>query len=1232
MSVKNNIKNAILNFGNDNFFENSIELFKTLGYKSTRRIDLPTKEDFKNFVLQREFNEDKVLYTEWENAEFLFELRTNELNTDEKNITTDMVDNTAIEAYWFVAIELNGINYTKKQLSDITREINKQRPMPVFILFKYADKLTFSIIDRRLNKTDETKDVLEKIVLIKDININHTHRAHIDILSSIAFENLNVDSFAELHKIWLKALSVSELNKKFYTELSNWFFWTMDTCQLSKDNTVKDNVMFGIRMVTRIIFDWFIKEKGLVSEKIFDKQTYLDLLKPEYKEQGDLYYKVVLQNLFFGCLSKPMDRREFRSEDRFHGKNTGYDVNNLFRYAKYLNNPQEVVEMFKDIPFLNGGLFECTDDKRNGKYIDCFTDNDSRNFLKISDDIFFMEDEKIVDLSSHFDGNKSYKNAKVRGLFPILNSYKFTIDETTPVEEEIALDPELLGRVFENLLAAHNPETKTTARKSTGSYYTPREIVDYMCEQSLINYLKTKIEHLNIDDLDDKLEELLSYSETHSFSDAEVDELIKAVNEVKILDPACGSGAFPMGLLHKLVHVLSKLDPHNLKWKESQIEKANLIDDLEAREEAINIIERQFEDNEMDYSRKLYLIQNCIFGVDIQPMATQISRLRFFISLIVDEKPNKSKPNMGILALPNLETKFVAANTLIDLPQNNLFSTFPSIVKLREELEKVRAMHFRANSSRKKTEIQNKDNEIRMRIKQESITLGATFESAAKLADWSPYDKDYSSDWFNPKWMFNVDKFDIVIGNPPYIGEKGNKEIFQAVKQSTLKKFYQGKMDYFYFFFHLALNILKDKGQCALITTNYYITADGAKNLRTDLKERSILLNLINFNEFKVFESALGQHNIITILQKGINNKYPCNIININKKGFLDCSFDNVLNGLDKDCICRKINQEDLYEGKDNYIRLLKEESNSILSIILNKIFQNNDLLGNISDINSGADVTISRITNKHLTQFNGNYTYNDGVFVLSNEELNALNLNDDETNIIKDYIKNSNIFKYGTSLSDDKLIYLKWEDNIELYPHIKSHLSRFKDILQDQVIRYDENYPWWALHRPRVQTIFDSDEKIIVPYRTKSNIFGYYNKPLYSSRDVFFITNIKREYNFKYVLSLLNSNLYYIWLYNKGKRKGDTLELYYTPLSEIPIKQVSTDIQDKFISIVDKILILTQSKDYLLHEEKHQAVKQYEKQINVMVYKLYELTFDEVKTIDNDFTMTEAEYNNYNL
>lgn len=907
MSLKNDIKNSVSNFKNGNLYESSIELFKILGYKSTRRIDLPTKYDFKNFILQREFNEHKVLYSDWNEAKFLFELRTNELNTEEKTISTDMEGSTAIEAYWFVAIELGGNNYTKKQLSDITREINKQRPMPVFVLFKYTDKLTLAIIDRRLNKIDDTKDVLEKIVLIKDISITHTHRAHIDILSDIAFENLNVNSFAELHKNWLQALSVSELNKKFYTELSNWFFWMVDTCQLSKDNDLQHNVMFGIRLVTRLIFDWFIKEKGLVSSNIFEKKTYLNLLKSEYKEQGDLYYKVILQNLFFGCLSKPMDRREFRKEDRFQGQNSGYDVNNLFRYAKYVNNPQEIVDLFKDIPFLNGGLFECLDNKREGKYIDCFTDNESKNFLKIPDEIFFMETEKQVDISGYFDGNKSYKKANVKGLFEILNSYKFTIDETTPVEEEIALDPELLGRVFENLLAAHNPETKTTARKSTGSYYTPREIVDYMCEQSLMNYLKTQVEQFNIENIDEKLKELLSYSETHAFTDGEVDELIKAVNNVKILDPACGSGAFPMGLLHKLVHVLSKLDPHNIKWKESQIEKANQIDDYDAREEAIKIIERQFNNNEMNYSRKLYLIQNCIFGVDIQPMATQISRLRFFISLIVDETFNKKQPNMGILALPNLETKFVTANTLIDLPSNNLFSTFPEIAKLKDELEKVRGAYFRANSSRKKTELQKKDFEIREQIKQSSFILGATFESAALLSAWSPYDKDESSSWFNSKWMFNVDKFDIVIGNPPYL-ESRNKAFSDEMKTNNLhatqqrwpklSTYFTRGCDLLVYFYELSIYLLKENGINAFITQNSWLDTEYGKGFQSFLTKTVNVLGIID-SDYKYFDSSEGPNinTIITFFKKSQNKS--------NKLIFARCkaNFNSIsfcLNEMDK--------------------------------------------------------------------------------------------------------------------------------------------------------------------------------------------------------------------------------------------------------------------------------------------------------------------------------------------
>lgn len=1167
--TKNEIKNNLQAFSKNNLLQNSLDLFTTLGYTTKRQYAINSLDEFKNKFLISSFNEHKLLFSEWENGEFLFELQANDLNSEETTITSEIVDNRAIETYWFFAIELKGESYTKKQLSDITREINKQRPIPAFILFKYADKLTFSIIDRRLNKKDDNKDVLEKVILIKDINFNNPHRAHIDILSDMSFENIknkfNVSNFVQLHLNWLKALSVSELNKRFYTELSNWFFWTMDTCQFSKNNTIKDNVMFGIRMVTRIIFDWFIKEKGLINGKIFDKQTYLDLLKTEYKGQGDLYYKVVLQNLFFGCLSKPMDRRGFRSEDRFQGKNTGYDVNNLFRYAKYLNNPQEIVNMFKDIPFLNGGLFECADDKRNGKYIDCFTDNDSRNFLKIPDDIFFLEHEKTVDLSAHFDNNKSYKKAKVRGLFPILNSYKFTIDETTPVEEEIALDPELLGRVFENLLAAHNPETKTTARKSTGSYYTPREIVDYMCEQSLIQYLKTQVENLQIENIDNKLKELLSYSETHSFFDSEVDVLINAVNNVKILDPACGSGAFPMGLLHKLVHVLSKLDPHNKKWKSSQIEKASQIDDLEAREEAINIIEKQFNDNEMDYSRKLYLIQNCIFGVDIQPIATQISRLRFFISLIVEEKPNKNKPNMGILALPNLETKFVAANTLIDLPQDNLFSTFPTIVKLREELEKVRTMYFRANTSKKKTEIQNRDNEFRLKIKQEVLTLGATFESAARLADWSPYDKDESSFWFNPKWMFNVDKFDIVIANPPYIDSETMFNVGLQDEREYITKHFEwakGNWDIYIAFFEKGYNFLNSKGNMIFITPDKWLARPFGKTMRKNIYKNVVS---ILFAGRDVFESALVD-SIITNISKSKVGK-----INIKK--------------YDKKIIKDK-RSIDLSGLKPPYT--LDFISSDNLDFI-NKIEKQPLKLFSLCECQSACATSDAYKLKPIIKSLSNENDYNNNLFKIMNT---------------------GTIGKYYSKWATTKIKYLK--DSYE-FPIVNK---------SDFYKEFSNSY----------------SKKVCVPKLIIKGLTLLYcyldSKGEYIPCKSTLVIQNDDENILKVAMAIVNSNLSIAYMkekYSSASYNGG-IGFNKDMLNNFPIPKISENIKILLIDKVNKIIDVTLTNDYETNTKKQKEVSNIENEINLILYKLYALTYSEVKTIDLNFSLSELEYNNYQI
>src|SRR5262249_2291843 len=289
--------------------------------------------------------------------------------------------------------------------------------------------------------------------------------------------------------------------------------------------------------------------------------------------------------------------------------------------------------------------------------------------------ILFFGDEQEVDLSEVYEDKRKRKE-KVRGIIETLSRYKFTVEENTPLEQEIALDPELLGKVFENLLASYNEDTKTTARKATGSFYTPREIVHYMVDEALIAYLVNQVNGTgNQTELETKLRELFTASTSdfrNPLSQLETTALIAAIDRVKILDPACGSGAFPMGALQRLVDLLNKLDPNNLQWKKQQLERAQR--DLERAEQmedeknrnnavqnAIDRIEgirRSFESkfHELDFTRKLYLIENCIYGVDIQPIACQIAKLRFFISLIVDQKVDPNAQNFGVRPLPNLET------------------------------------------------------------------------------------------------------------------------------------------------------------------------------------------------------------------------------------------------------------------------------------------------------------------------------------------------------------------------------------------------------------------------------------------------------------------------------------------------------------------------------------------------------------------------------------------------
>ncbi|MCK5062027.1 hypothetical protein KAR28_05795, partial [Candidatus Parcubacteria bacterium] len=707
---------------------------------------------------------------------------------------------------------------TRGQMSEITRAFNREfHYTPVVIVFKYDRYISFSNCERAPYKQKWREgEKAGKVSLLKDIDTIKTHTGHLKILENLAITTTGkkaVNTFDGLYNYWQEVFSVSLLSKQFYRELSNWYFWALPYVEFpndaEKDREVR-NATSVIRLITRLMFVWFLKEKNLIPGVLFDTESLDDYL--NYTDSNNsTYYKAILQNLFFATLNTKMKKDDPQSRKFV---NRQYGIQEFYRYERFFKDKKKALKLFETIPFLNGGLFENLD-KNIGKpdetRIDCFSNRPvHEKKLKVPDFLFFGDEDQI-DLSEIY-GSKKRKKETVRGIIHILNSYKFTIAENTPIEEEIALDPELLGKVFENLLASYNPETQTTARKQTGSFYTPREIVNYMVDESLIAYLEGKLTELYEKEsgfiqktppsqkslfgkqkpvqtkiapsksklpasvkkeINNKLHNLLSYStEDHLFSKKEVKVIITALDNAKILDPACGSGAFPMGILHKMVHILSKLDPQNKQWKKRQIENqtrevkkdisyAEKIKDFKARQKALDELEERlttindaFDNNELDFGRKLYLIENCIFGVDIQPIAVQISKLRFFISLIVDQKIIENKENLGILPLPNLETRFVAANTLIGV-EKGLGNLFELKIKEKEtELAKVRQKHFSARTPKTKAKYRETDKQLRAELAQLLIKNGNFGTGAAKqLAHWDPYDQNTSADFFDMEWM-----------------------------------------------------------------------------------------------------------------------------------------------------------------------------------------------------------------------------------------------------------------------------------------------------------------------------------------------------------------------------------------------------------------------------------------------------------------------------------------------
>ena len=864
----------------------------------------------------------------------------------------------------FAAEIRDGQKLTRTELATLTRGFNRiAAAQPVVLFIKQNDKLALATCERS-EYTQQWRDgeKLGKVSLLRDINCEHPHRGHIDILESIG--DKAYPTFEELYKHWMQVFSNELLTKKFYSELSDWYAWAVQVVRFPNDlNTTDDDEKFNhescIRLITRLIFVWFLKQKHLIPEEFFDedyiRDHFIENFDPHdrenmlYNPEKSKYYRLILQNLFFAMLNCPIveegkdtaSNRKFRGDHQYGIKRDGYNVNNLMRYKadfKEGGADEFVQTANNNVPFLNGGLFDCLDDKPNKLYYDGFSERkESLEQLYLPDWLFFGEEVgRGIDLSQWYDDTKK-RNVSARGIIDILKRYNFTIEENTPLDQEVSLDPELLGKAFENLLASYNPETKTSARKQTGSFYTPREIVQYMVDESLVAHLK----RVCGDELEPQYRALLSYStEETSLNKEQRRNIMQAIYHCRVLDPACGSGAFPMGMLQQMVHILRQLDPTNEMWKEFMIDiaieqsrKAFNAEEEEERKARLADIEEAFNRhvNDPDYARKLYLIENCIYGVDIQPIAVQISKLRFFISLVVDQKPSiDAAHNFGIRPLPNLESKFVAANTLIPVEyDSSLVENSDEVVKHKEKLKELNHKVFLAKRNVDKQRLKDKILQTRKALAQAIEDTGFVGHSEAELlAGWDMFDQNASSSFFDAEWMFGVkDGFDIVIGNPPYV-----------VVPVGLYPKYEWNNDLYKMFFELSIKKLcYDEGVVAMITPKFYMLNLDDSKMRLFFMNRVDLLSLATCNPFDAVTE-----NVITIIRVGASQRNNVPYYDFNSETRLFEKKDN----LDKN-----------YCKTNKYNEMIVGLSGEVISV-LQKMFENGLPLGNLTESKRGAEVS----------------------------------------------------------------------------------------------------------------------------------------------------------------------------------------------------------------------------------------------------------------------------------
>ena len=922
-----------------------------------------------------------------------------------------------------------------------------------------------------------------------------------------AWHNISARSKSEMAKLFWNSLDVKEVNKEFYKLIKEQFDILIGISKAqNKDFDVSMTKQFAVRLIGRYIFCWFLKEKEIIPEALISSETI--------EKFKDSYFQTLLSKLYFKTLNA--------------------EVTDSAR----IETITALDELYKNIPYLNGGLFDWH-----------------------SEDVLF----EILDL-----------NAWLIEFVKVLESFDFTVDESSSQYQHVAIDPEMLGRIFENLLASQNPDTEKMAnqRKAFGAFYTPREIVDYMVNESLKAYVETRLSP-QLAEPDNKVNEpdvaikgtlfqdIIAEPQPAKYYKAEIAEigrkrerlkikidklfapdcfenpfdkdetfkLRKSLSEISVLDPACGSGAFPMGVMLRL---------------------------MELRQ----IIGHGHRNN---YDLKEEILSKNIFGVDIMPMAIEIARLRAWLSLVLesDYKPADRKNNFGIAALPNLDFKFVCANSLIDsgydafLEKSHHNATLYRLDGEIQKLEQLRNSYFDPQGDKnKKEELQKEFLRTRDYIKTEFKSLKKSWnleDFLSKVDDWNPFDDSPPSSFFSPAWMFGIRTgFDVVIGNPPYgvsiRGEYRNKVVKALGKVPDY--------EIYYYFIELGWKWSGKNAHCSYIIPNSILYNVYAENYRNKLLENWNIKEILDCTDFDLFEGATVR-NIIFLF----NSKGPTKKVGYRKSVGIDSFSELIVNPK------FELRTNELILFNQNWGLAFKLEKDIVKLII--KVKKNSESLVNYFP---------------HISQ--GLIAY-------------------DKYQGQDEYTIKNRIFHFDKKVRDDLKPWL-WGEDVTRY---------CVNWNKKEWIDYSE-----GIANPRKKDFFTKPRVLVREITNPSIYAGYTEEELYNDPALIVVLeNINLQ--LKALLSILNSQLASFYHFNNSPKatKGAFPKILVEDIKQFPIAKSFENYQKLFIDRVEKIISL---------RKKNHDTTSLEKEIDVLVYKLYELTYEEVKIIDKDFWLSEEEYN----